>query len=218
MAAKSRRGRTRRIRALAAPALLLPPREVAIPHYRASPAPAAYSAKVFSRRRALTTAGAVAAGVAASVRLPGVARAHDLRPTDPMYRFDDYERIVNREATIRQVYEWPNLNNPIIFNNISNGLNGFQFSYDVPPQEIQVVVQAYSSANLAMYDDSAWATYRLGEIFNVKDPATGQPATRNPWYASKNPDLSSPPADRSNAYYSDISIQGLQRRGVLFLI
>jgi hypothetical protein len=170
-----------------------------------------------SRRSVLRTAGAAAAGAAAFMRMPGVASAHDLRPTDPAYQFDDYEAIVNREVTIRQVYEWPNLNNPIIFNNVSNGLNGFQFSYDLAPEKIQVVVQAYSSANLAMYDNSAWSTYRLGEIFNVKDPSTGQPATRNQWYASKNPEASSSPADRGNAYYSDISIQGLQRRGVLFL-
>jgi hypothetical protein len=171
-----------------------------------------------SRRRVLTTAGAAAAGAAAFMRLPAIASAHDLRPSDPTYHFDDYETIVNRDVTIRQLYEWPNLTNPIIFNNVSNGLNGFQFSYDVAPEQIQVVVQAYSSANLAMYDDSAWSTYRLGEVFNVKDPATGQPATRNQWYASKNLDTSPPPADRSNAYYSDISVEGLQRRGVLFLI
>ena len=172
----------------------------------------------FSRRTALKTAGAAAAGVATLVRWPGVARAHDLRPTDPAYRFDEYERVVNREVTIRQLYAWPNLNNPIIFGNLSNGLNGFQFSYDIPPQEIQVVVQAYSSANLALYDDSVWATYRLGEIFNVKDPTTGQPAARNQWYASKNPAVSAPPAQRTDPYYADISIEGLQRRGVLFLI
>jgi hypothetical protein len=171
-----------------------------------------------TRRRALSKAGAAAAGLGALARWPGVARAHDLRPSDPAYQFDEYERIVNREVTIRQLYAWPNLNNSIIYTNMSNGLNGFQFSYDVPLEEIQVVVQAYSSANVAMYDDDAWSTYRLGEMFNVKDPATGQPATRNVWFASKNPAPPAPPAERSHPYYSDTSIEGLQRRGVLFLI
>src|SRR5690242_15398357 len=116
---------------------------------------------LFSRRRVFGAAGAAAAGVAAFMRMPASASAHDLRPADPIYQFDDYEAVVNREVTVRQVYEWPNLNNAIIFSNVSNGLNGFQFSYAVAPEEIQVVVQAYSSANLAMYDDSAWSTYRL---------------------------------------------------------
>jgi hypothetical protein len=170
-----------------------------------------------SRRRALTAAGIAATGAVAS-QLPRVARAHDLRPNDPAYRFEEYERIVNRELTIRQVYEWPNINNPIIYSNISNGLNGFQFTYDVPVEQIQVVVQAFATANLAMYGDAVWAKYRLGEIYKVQDPSTGEPATRNIWFSSKNPPADEPPADRGNPYYSDTSIEGLQRRGVLFLI
>jgi hypothetical protein len=170
-----------------------------------------------SRRAALRATGAVAAGAAVS-QLPRVARAHDLRPTDPVYQFDEYERIANRDVTIRQVYEWPNINNAIIYSNISNGLNGFQFSYDLPADRIQVVVQAFSSANLAMYDDGAWAKYHLGEVFKIQDSSNSQPATRNQWFASKNPAVNQPPADRANPYYSDTSIEGLQRRGVLFLI
>jgi hypothetical protein len=150
--------------------------------------------------------------------LPRVAQAHDLRPNDPVYRFDEYESIVNRPVTVRQIYEWPNLTNAIIYSNISNGLNGFHFSYDVPADQIQVVVQAFATANLAMYDDTVWAEYRLGEVYKVQDPTTGQPATRNIWFSSKNPPLSQAPTDRADPYYSDTSIEGLQRRGVLFLI
>jgi hypothetical protein len=175
------------------------------------------SRQSLSRRTALRAAGAAAAGAAVS-QLPRVAHAHDLRPNDPVYRFEEYESIVNRDVTIRQVYEWPNVNNPIIYGNISNGLNGFQFTYDVPADRIQVVVQAFASANLAMYDDALWAKYRLGEVFKIQDPGTSQPATRNMWFASKNPPVNQPPTDRANPYYSDTSIEGLQRRGVLFLI
>ena len=104
------------------------------------------------------------------------------------------------------LYEWPSLTNPIIYNNISNGLNGFQFSYDIPPSQIQVVVQAYATANLAMYDDTLWAKYRLGEIFKVQDPVTGQAAVRNNGSPARTSD-GQPPSDRSNPYYSDISIR-----------
>src|SRR4030081_2078419 len=90
-----------------------------------------------SRRDSFRLAGAAAAGAAVS-QLPRVAHAHDLRPNDPTYQFEEYENIVNRDVTIRQVYEWPNVNNPIIYGNISNGLNGFQFTYDVPADRIQV--------------------------------------------------------------------------------
>jgi hypothetical protein len=171
-----------------------------------------------SRRAALKVAAGLAAGSAAFAQTARIGWAHDLRPSDPAYSFDEYERIVNRDVTVRMLFEWPTLTNPIIYNNISNALNGFQFSYDIPPSQIQVVVQAYATANLAMYDDVLWAKYRLGEVFKIQDPMTGELAVRNAWFASKNPSVTEPPADRSNPYYSDINIEGLQRRGVLFLI
>jgi len=166
---------------------------------------------------AIGTAGAAAAAAAVS-QLPRAAHAHDLRPSDPIYPFEEYERIANNEVTIRQLYEWPNITNPTIYSNISNGLNGFQFSYDVPADKIQVFVQAYASANLAMYGDAVWDRYRLGEVYKIQDPRNGQPATRNAWYASPNPRVDPAPAERANPYYSDTSIEGLQRRGVVFLI
>jgi hypothetical protein len=165
----------------------------------------------------LKAAGAAAAGVAAGGRLTTQAVAHDLQPTEAAYRFNEYEAIVNREARFRQVYQWPNLANPIIFGNIRNGINGAVFSYGVPEDQMQVVVQAYASANAATYDDFVWAKYRLGEAMGVKDPTTGQPATRNIWYKSPNPMPASRPSARVDPYYADTSMEGLHRRGVLFL-
>jgi hypothetical protein len=68
--------------------------------------------------------------------------------------------------------------------NIRNGLNGFQFSYDIPPDELQIFVQAYSSANAATYDNVIWEKYRMGEALAVRDPQTDMPATRNLWFAT----------------------------------
>src|SRR5689334_19331783 len=95
-----------------------------------------------SRRNALKS-GIAGTFVASAHRLFG----HDLKPGDPAYQFEKYESIVNRELTIRQVYEWPNISNAIVFANVSNGLNGFQFSYDIPPNQVQVVVQPFYTAN-----------------------------------------------------------------------
>ena len=170
-----------------------------------------------SRRRLLKVAGTAAAGAAAWGKFPRAANAHDLRPNDPTYHFAEYEAIVNRELTVRQVYEWPNINKPILLANVSNGLNAFQFSYDVPPSYTQVVVQPYFTANVAVYDDFVWDKYQWGELLGITDPATKQPAAHNLWYKSPNPAPASVPTDRANPYYKDTSIEGLQRRGVLFL-
>jgi intracellular sulfur oxidation DsrE/DsrF family protein len=170
-----------------------------------------------SRRRLLTLAGATAAGLAASGKLVSPASAHHLEPTEAAFRFNEYEAIVNREVRLRQVYEWPNLANSIIFANTRNGINAAVFSYGVPEDQIQVVVAAYASASAATYDDFIWAKYRLGEAMGVKDPATGQPAARNIWYPSANPRPATRPSARTDPYYADTSMEGLQRRGVLFI-
>src|SRR3954447_24597219 len=99
-----------------------------------------------SRRTIVTMLGGAVVGHTS-------AWGHDLRPGDPSYRFQEYEAIVNRIARVKQVYEWPNIANAVRFANIRNGLNGFQFSYDVSPDDIQIIVQAYASANAATYDD-----------------------------------------------------------------
>jgi hypothetical protein len=168
----------------------------------------------FSRRTAL---GMIGSGVITS----RVAFGHDLRPGDPGYRFREYEDIINRSAQIKQVYQWPNIANAILFANVRNGMNGFQFSYDIPPDDIQVVVQAYASANAATYDDFVWEKYRFGEALNVRDPQTNEPAARNIWYRT-NVDHTTlapgrQPSERSHPFYEDTSIEGLQRRRVLFL-
>jgi hypothetical protein len=167
-------------------------------------------------RRGLLKAAGIAAGAVLG-GLPRRAWTHDLKPNDPMFHFAEYEAIVNRDVRVRQVYEWPNISNATIYGNIRNGLNGFQFSYDIPASQIQVVVQTYASANAAMYDDFIWEKYGFGERLGVKDPATNEPAKRNIWFKSAAPPVSQPPAERSHAFYSDLSIEGLQRRGVLFL-
>jgi intracellular sulfur oxidation DsrE/DsrF family protein len=168
----------------------------------------------FNRRTIITMLGGAVVGHTS-------AWGHDLRPDDPSYRFEEYEAIINRRAHVRQVYEWSNIANSLIFPNIRNGLNGFQFSYDVPPGEVQIVVQAYSSANAANYDDFIWEKYRMGEALAVRDPQTNQPATRNIFFGSPVADTTltpgRQPAERNDPFFDDTSMEGLQRRRVLFL-
>ena len=173
-----------------------------------------------SRRFVFKLAGAAAAAAGMAGHSVQRAAAHDLKPTDPTYHYDEYEKIVNRrDLRVRQVYEWPNIKNEIIFGNVRNGMNGFQFSYGIPADAIQVVVQAFASANAATYDDTIWEKYKLGERLGVNDPETGEPALRNIWYASSvdAPADSEAPEVRSDSYYADASIEGLQRRGLLVL-
>ena len=56
-----------------------------------------------NRRAALKVAAGVAAGSIALGQTARIGWAHDLRPTDPIYTFDEYERIVGRDVTVRML-------------------------------------------------------------------------------------------------------------------
>ncbi len=175
----------------------------------------------FDSPTAITTRRSFLASTTLAVCSSPSIKAHDLKPSDPNYRFAQYEAIVNNpNLAVRQVYEYPNINNAIIFSNAVNGLNGFQFSYGIPASSIQVVIQPYASANAVMYDDYIWDKYKFGEARNVKDPVTGEFATRNFYYPASVNYTEIPngvqPTDRNHAFFSDGSIEGLQRRAVLF--
>jgi intracellular sulfur oxidation DsrE/DsrF family protein len=160
-------------------------------------------------------AGAAAAAGAGAAAL-GQAKpvgADQLRPDDPLYHFSAYEAIVNRDVTVRQLFAWPNIQNNDTFANIVNALNAWQFTYDVPADRIQIVVVAYASTTPVAFDDSIWQKYRIGDTLGMHN------AQGNPFLHSRIPadQAQSPPADQNDPYYFDLTVEGLQRRGVLFL-
>jgi len=173
------------------------------------------------RRSAFKMAGAMLAAVASAVTAVKAVKpvsADELTTNDPLYHFDQYEAIVNRSLTFRQVFEWPSLENRELWGNAVNALNSFQFAYGAPADQIQIVVQAYSGSTAATFDDFIWNKYSLGQALQMPD-AQGNPATVNPFLHSKIPaaQVTTPPTDQTDPYYFDYSIEGLQRRGVLFL-
>jgi len=78
-------------------------------------------------------------------------------------------------------------------------------------------VATYASANLLTYGDKVWQKYKLGEKYSVIDPATGVPATRNVFWASRFGSAASTDPNDPKSIYQDVGIEALQKRGVLFL-
>ena len=115
------------------------------------------------------------------------------------------------------LYQYPNVQNPILWDNIRNGLNGAQFSYGEPAGSLQVVVQAYATGNIATYDDAIWAKYQLGAKHGVNDPSTGQPATRNIFYPRRTTGGADLPLSDPQSLMNDIGMAALMERGVIFL-
>ena len=75
-----------------------------------------------------------------------------------------------------------------------------------------VVVLRHDAIPYALQSD-LWAKYKLGEIFKAHDPATKEPATRNPFWKPKEGDFKIPGIGNVA-----IGINELQDNGVLFCV
>jgi hypothetical protein len=131
-----------------------------------------------SRRDFLSlTATAAAAGLGAVLPVAGAVAAEADTPSTEFTRWLD-----SISGTHKQLYDMPEVNQGI-------GLawswaffkTGSQ-AYGVPESHLGVVMVLRHGAIPLALNDSAWAKYKLGEVFKVEDPDTKAPAMRNPFY------------------------------------
>ncbi len=126
-----------------------------------------------------------------------------------------FDKLVATNAEFRQVWDAGELQ-PRILGGVKNSLNGLQFGFNVPPANIAMALVAHNTSNLLLYDDTAWSTYLLGQLFGVKDP-TGATVQTNIFAPSRSVNSTADPSD-VHGFYQDASIATLQRRGVHFFI
>ena len=138
----------------------------------------------------------------------------------PDWQASEFDTLTHSPRRIKQVIHGFGINEGRFLKNAKNSLNGLRFGVGVPADQIQIVCALNGPANMLNYSDYVWQKYRVGEWVKEKDPQTGEPAVRNFYYPSKaGPTLkyaSDDPSDPDSAY-QDISVQGLQARGVRFL-
>ena len=72
-----------------------------------------------------------------------------------------------------------------------------------PPNDINVIVAISHKAFPMNAGDALWEKYKLGEVFGIKDPATGKPSVRNIFLGA--------PSGGGGA-----TVRALQGRGVVF--
>jgi len=133
------------------------------------------------------------------------------------WKIEDFRKLVEDRARIKQVYDVTQINQGKFLNNVKNSLNGLRFGFDIPEKQIKIAVALHGPANMINYDDAIWAKYQLGEWLNVTDPATGKPAVRNLYHLAKAQPGSAQDPDDPNSVDQDSSVQTLQTRGVQFL-
>jgi hypothetical protein len=152
------------------------------------------------------------------------AAAHNLKPGS--FGSPAYTAALDADGGMKGIFQSPmvdatavageNLNHLLLIQ-LRNWLNGFEFSYEMAPEELHTIVATYGSANLLTYNDHVWETYKFGEKYDVVDPATGEPAVRNVFWPSRfGPDAPTDPTAKDNVY-QDTGIEALQKRGTVFL-
>lgn len=170
-----------------------------------------------SRRSFVATAAAGATALGALATAAPRADAQLVYTTSDWKVFE-FDKVVKDPARIKQVYDVIPIGDGKFLNNIKNSLNGLHYGFGVPVDQIKIVAALHGPTNMMNYDDFIWKKYKIGEWLKVDDPSTGQPAVKNPFYASKS-DLhfTSEDPDSADSLYQDGSIQALQSRGVKFL-
>jgi intracellular sulfur oxidation DsrE/DsrF family protein len=113
------------------------------------------------------------------------------------------------KAKHRQFFDAPSPGGGIPLVHVMNYYDTYNKAFGVKDADIDAVLTFYGATTFHGLSDAAWAKYRLGEFLETIDPATGQPATSNPWRAAPVIlGMTLPPA----------SIEALQKRGATFIL
>jgi hypothetical protein len=148
-----------------------------------------------SRRRFLSDVGRLASGAAlVGCAPPAVAGSRGATPSTSAVTNDDWDlRWVDmlRPATDRAVFDWPSLGDPadpIVLEMAERYLDNCRAVYRAGTYDARVVLNIRTQAIGAAMTDALWERYSLGAEYNAKDPATQQPAVRNPfWHRAPSP-------------------------------
>lgn len=144
--------------------------------------------KARSRRDFLAGAGRLASAAAVTSLASTPASAQSTTPTKQPISTGDWDLRwldILKPATDRAVFDWPSLGDPtdpIVLEIAERYLDGCRAVYQPNSYDARVVLNIRSQAVSAALSDPLWEKYSLGTEYNVKDPTTNKPATRNPFW------------------------------------
>ena len=146
----------------------------------------------------------ISARVASLDAKPTVTPAASTTSREPSDRWLD-----GLKAKHRQFFDAPAPGGGIPLVHVMNYYDTYNKAYGVKDADIDAVLTFYGSTTFHGLNDAVWAKYALGEFLDIVDPATGKPATANPWRSAPVIlGMTIPPA----------SIESLQKRGGTFIL
>ena len=143
--------------------------------------------------------GRAAATIAALTGIPGIARAEALSTTfGDDSQHDAWMRQLKGKH--RQLFHAIDLNDRAMLM-ASNYLDAYHNEFAAKPAEVNAVIGVHGGALAIGFTDAAWTKYAFGKSANFIDPGTKEPAVRNVF-----------------ATGGELSVDTLQKRGVVFLV
>jgi hypothetical protein len=136
-------------------------------------------------RRSFVTTATTSVAALATLATAGRDAEAQLVYTKSDWQLNEFNELARNPARVKQVFDIIPIAEGKFLNNIKNSLNGLHFGFGIPDEQIKVVAALHGPANMLNYDDAIWSKYQIGAWLKVTDPSTGQPAVKNPYYASK---------------------------------
>ena len=113
------------------------------------------------------------------------------------------------KAKHKQFFDNPAPSGGIALVHVYEYYETYNKAFGVKDAEVNAVLTFYGGTTFFALTDAAWAKYQIGEFLQENDPATGKPATKNPWRTSPTILGMSLP---------DMSIEALQKRGATLIV
>src|SRR5690349_5932372 len=123
---------------------------------------------------ATVTIAAARVGIAAAAPVKAPTTSHG--PKEPSNKW-----LESLTAKHKQFFDAPTTNGGIPLVHVMNYFDTYNKAFNVKDADIDAVLTFYGATTFYGLNDAAWAKYKLGEFLDTKDPATGEPATSNPW-------------------------------------
>lgn len=163
----------------------------------------------------------LASGTLALTGLAAVSKTADaaplaLAPARGTGEFDDSWTRKVQAAMHKSVFDSPEINDGLALFQAWIFRAGYKAALDDEAADVLPVVVLRHAATVLAFDDALWAKYRIGGARNVTDPATKQPAVRNPWARPRAGETSDSPV-AALLPGIDPTVEGLVKSGAVVL-
>lgn len=78
------------------------------------------------------------------------------------WKIEEFNQLARNPARVKQVYDVVQVGEGKFLNNIKNSLNGFDFGFGIPKDQVKIAAGLHGPANLLNYDDPIWSKYAIG--------------------------------------------------------